>query len=412
MTCELTVWFEDEPIGTFAQSDDGRQSFVYHESWLAAESRFPISLSMPLRADPFEDPTARAFFGGLLPDDDVRRRLARFLGVSARNEFALLAEVGRECAGAIAMFPPGQRPPQPTDDVRVLSDDELAALLAELPTRPLLVGKDVRLSLAGAQDKIALRLVDGGFALPTGGGPTTHIVKTPIDGYDDTVPNECFCMRLARIVGLSAPSVEMRVVGDTEILVIERFDRDRERDAGGRLHRRHQEDFCQALGVPPERKYQSEGGPRLVQMFELLTAHSPSAAVDRIRLLDMVLFHYVIGNADAHGKNYSLLLDHHGAHMAPVYDAMCTLVYPRLGPRMAMKIGSAREFDSVLSRHWETFAKSVGLAPGFVNRRLGTLAASLRESAMQLSASEERFSASATIAAIRESIDSRCARFG
>lgn len=408
MTRVLHAWFEHRRIGTFTQAGDGRQSFAYAESWVSAPGRFPLSLSMPLGAQEFDDRTTRAFFGGLLPDDELRRRLARYLGVSPRNEFALLAEVGRECAGAIALLPPDELPVEPTGALRVLTDPEFARLLGELPTRPLLVGEDVRLSLAGAQDKVAVRLVDGGIALPTDGGPTTHIVKVPIPAFADTVCNEFFCMRLAAESGLPAPAVAIREVDGGELLLVERFDRARAPD--GRLRRLHQEDSCQAMAIPPELKYQAEGGPSLVPMFELLSRHASRAAVDRLRLLDMVVFHFLIGNADAHGKNFALLLAPGDVRLAPVHDAICTLVYPALSSRMAMKIGSQREFAAVRGEHWAAFAKAAGLSPAIVTERLRRMARVLPAKARGLQAGDPRLARSATIDAVCASIEACAGR--
>jgi serine/threonine-protein kinase HipA len=232
------------------------------------------------------------------------------------------------------------------------------------------------------------------------------IVKLPIPRLADSVPNEYFCMKLAAAVALPAPPVECREVGGTEVLVVERFDR--VRTADGRLRRLHQEDFCQAMAVPPELKYQAEGGPGFTQMFDLLTRHATRAAVDRLRLLDMVAFHFLIGNADAHGKNFSLLLAPGSVALAPVYDAMCTLAYPGLSPRMAMKIGSKREFGDVRRDHWTAFAKAVGLSPAIVIERLQRTAEALPEKARALQQGETRLARSATIDAVCSSIDVRC----
>jgi serine/threonine-protein kinase HipA len=407
MTRKLVAWFEHTPIGTFAQADDGRQSFRYLPTWLVQAGRFPLSLSMPLTEAAYGDRAARAFFGGLLPDDELRRRLARFLQVSPRNEFALLAEIGRECAGAIALLPEGEQPQEPTGELRPLAEVELADLLAELPTRPLLVGKaGVRLSLAGAQDKMAVRLVDGEIALPTDGGPTSHVLKTAIAGYPETVANEFFCMRLAAALGLPVPAVEWRECAGRQILLVERYDR--QRDGAGRLRRRHQEDFCQALGIPPELKYQSEGGPGLPQLFAVLAAHSTRAALDRLGLLEMVVFHFLIGNADAHGKNFGLLLGAGEVRLAPVYDALCTLVYPGLSSRLAMKIGSKREFDAVRAEHWQAFAKAVGLSPGIVIERLQRAADAAVAAAERLRDEDVRLRDSGLVGDICGRLQARC----
>lgn len=403
---QLAVWCEGRLVGTFAQGDDGKQSFGYAPEWLAAPQPFAISLSMPLGEQPFGDRIARAFFGGLLPDDELRRRLARLLQVSPRNEFALLAVIGRECAGALSLLPALEPPPSTTRVSRRLDEAEFGALLRELPDRPLLAGKEVRLSLAGAQDKIAVRLVEGAIHLPLDGAPTTHIVKTPIAGFAETVVNEFFSMTLARAAGLPAAGVQLRVVDGMPVLFVERFDR--LQDAAGQVQRVHQEDFCQALAIAPELKYQAEGGPGLVQMFDVLSRHSLRAALDRLLLLEMVVFHFLLGNADAHAKNFSLLLGPRGVRLAPVYDAMCTLVYPALSPRLAMKIGSRREFDEVGPEHWTAFARQVGLSPAIVTERLQRCATRLPGLARELAAGGGPFASSEVVGRIVAGIDARC----
>lgn len=404
----LLVWFESAPVGSLEQLADGRHRFTYAADWLANPGRFAISLSLPLREEPYADRPTRAFFGGLLPDDEARRRLAKYLHVSARNEFALLAEVGRECAGALALLPPDETPaPHGSGSLRRLTDRELAGMLRELPVRPLLAGGELRLSLAGAQDKIAVQLVDGAIALPLGGLPTTHILKVPIANYAETVANEHFCMQLARAAGLTAPATEIRQIENTPVLLVERYDRTR--GADGNLHRLHQEDFCQALGIPPELKYQSEGGPGLPQLFATLTAHSTRAAVDRLDLLRMVVFHFLIGNADAHAKNFSLFHAPRLTRMAPVYDAMCTVIYPALSQRLAMKVDSKYEFDAVAISHWTKFARTVGLAPPVVLARLRELASELPDAAQRLAAELPEIAGSPTVRRIVEAITARCA---
>jgi len=407
MTRELVAWIAGQMVGTLQQLPDGRHAFAYSDQWLRNDQSYPISLSMPKRSEPFDDRSTRAFFGGLLPDDELRRRLARSLQVSEKNEFAMLAEVGRECAGAIALLPVGEQPVEPTGDALLLDDAAFAKLLELLPTRPLLVSDEVRLSLAGAQDKVAIRLEGDGFALPTDGSLTTHIVKVEIANYDDTVRNELFCMQLAASLKLPVPNTQMRWVGDTDVLVVERFDR--ERDEAGNLRRLHQEDFCQALAVPPEWKYQAEGGPGFVQLFDVVSTNSWRAALDRLLMLDMAQFHFLIGNTGAHGKNYSLLHTQRGVRLAPIYDAMSTSVYPNLSRRMAMKIGKKRELDAVRIEHWQAFAAEVGFAATFVCDRLAKVAQSLPRLARTLQGSPA-FAGNATIAAVVDGIEARCQR--
>ncbi|MEL6715057.1 MAG: type II toxin-antitoxin system HipA family toxin, partial [Planctomycetota bacterium] len=339
-------------------------------------------LSLPRRAEPFDHRASEPFFGGLLPEEGVRERIARYLRVTARNDFALLAEIGGECAGAVSLHaetPDTAAPADPDRGPRELSDDELATLLDELPRRPLLVGGEARLSLAGAQDKVAVAVAGDAIALPTGDAPTTHILKTPIAGLVGTVWNELVCLRTAAALGLPVARAERREHRGVEFLLVERYDRTTWEGTAARLH---QEDFCQALGVPTRTKYQSEGGPGLDALFALLSEHATRPALDRIALLRATLFNVLVGNADAHGKNFGLLhgnepVGRAGVQLAPLYDLLSTLVYPDLSRRYAMKIGRAREFADVKPDDWTLFAERAGLSPAQVRRELGALAQKL-----------------------------------
>lgn len=372
MARNLFVYLHGEVAGALRQEDSGRLTFTYDRECLERPEARALSLSLPLREEPFDDRQARPFFAGLLPDDAARERLARYLGVSRRNDFALLAEVGGECAGAVALYPPDvEPPPDGHGNYRFLDEAALARLLRDLPRRPLRARGELRLSLAGAQDKMALVHVDGDFFLPLGDRPTSHILKPAIEHFADTVPNECFCMLLAARLGLSVPAVEIGFAEGIPFLLIERYDR--VPGDTGEIRRLHQEDFCQALGIPPERKYQGEGGPSLKQCFELLDACA-RPALDRLELLRRVLFNFLIGNADAHGKNFALLHRRAGPVLAPAYDLVCTTVYDDHTDRMAMKIGRRTRFGAVLPSDWESFARKTGLAPGRVQRDLLAMA--------------------------------------
>ena len=376
MARALAVHLRTERAGTLTQTDAGRLEFRYAEGYAGPA----LSLSLPVRAAPFDHRAAEPFFGGLLPEEGVRERIARYLGVTARNDFALLAEIGGECAGAVSLLPEDADPPDAAAGdaaPRVLSADELTELLDDLPRRPLLVGGERRLSLAGAQDKVAVTIApgdDGGpVALPGGDAPTTHILKTPIEGLVGTVWNELICLRTASALGLPAAHAERRVHAGREFLLVRRYDRT---PAGERLH---QEDLCQALGVPTRTKYQSEGGPGLPDLFGLLTAYATRPALDRIALLRATLFNVLAGNADAHGKNFALLHGNGeqgrpGVHLAPLYDLLSTLAYPDLSRRYAMKIGRAKEFIDLGPDDWALFAEQCALAPAQVRRELRQMA--------------------------------------
>jgi serine/threonine-protein kinase HipA len=391
MARELEVYFEQRLVGTLVQDDSGQLRFTYHEAWLADPASVPISWSLPLRSEPFNHRETRPFFAGLLPEAEKRELVARALGVSDRNDFALLDRIGGECAGAITLLHAGETPPPVSKeaDYRLLDDGELRRILDVLPDRPLLAGEEgVRLSLAGAQDKLPVLVVDGRIALPLHGAPSTHILKPPIRRFEDTVFNEGFCLALAKAIGLDVAAAEIRAVGDRPFLLVARYDRARGRD--GAVRRLHQEDFCQALGIVPELKYQSEGGPSLRQCFELVRNAAVRPVVDLARLLDAVLFNLLIGNRDAHGKNFSLLFTDEGLQLAPLYDVVSTDVYPGLSPRLAMRIGGKDETGAIYPRHWERFAKEAGLAFPQVRRRLLDLARALPQAARDV---QRRFAA-------------------
>lgn len=226
-------------------------------------------------------------------------------------------------------------------------------------------------SLAGAQSKVPVVLVDGKVALPAPGQPTTHILKPPITRFKATTENEAFVMRLAAAVGLDVASVEPRVVRNRTFLLVQRYDR--AIDGDGNVHRIHQEDFCQALGVPPETKYASEGGPAFKDCFALLRRIAARPAVDVLKLLDAAIFNVIAGNADAHGKNFSILYDDDGPRLAPLYDLLATVAYPDLSSKFAMRIGKRAKLSELYDTGWTTFAADAGLGLPLVRRRVAEI---------------------------------------
>ncbi|MBM3483734.1 MAG: type II toxin-antitoxin system HipA family toxin [Alphaproteobacteria bacterium] len=383
----LDVYLSDRLVGRLIQEDTGQLQFAYDAGWLEAADARPISQSLPLRADSFSHRECRPFFSGLLPEAEKREVIARVLGVTARNDFILLDRLGGECAGAITFVHAGDAPPRPptTADYRSLSEEELARILRSLPERPLLAGEEgVRLSLAGAQDKLPVLVVNDEVALPLHGAPSSHIVKPQIRRFQDTVQNEAFCLMLANRLGLHVVPAEVRRAKNESFLLVARYDRVRTKDGG--LRRLHQEDFCQALGVPPELKYQNEGGPSLADCFELVRRSCGRPAVDLIRLLDYVIFNFLIGNHDAHGKNYSIVHTDHGVELAPLYDVVSTTAYPDLSSRLAMKVGDKYQPDDVLPRHWDRFARDAGLAAPMVRRRMLDIAQRVTEASHEVAA--------------------------
>ena len=380
----LEVWLLGQSVGQLIQAD-GRLSFSYSPRWLQSPSAQPLSRSLPLRPEPFDDKATRPFFAGLLPEGDKRKLVAMALQVSPQNDYALLNGIGGECAGAVTLLEPGQQPTGlPSEQyVRWLDDGELITILDELPRRPMLAGKDgLRLSLAGAQDKLPVVFINGHIGLPKQNTPSSHILKPAISAVEGSVYNEGFCMALAMRLKLSVASTSIRRVADRVYLLVERYDRLRQPD--GSLQRLHQEDFCQALGVAPEYKYQNEGGPDLTQCFDLIRKATRPSAPQVLRLLDYVIFNALIGNHDAHAKNFSLIYTIRGTVLAPLYDTLSTAVYANLTDKMAMKIGSKYKFTEVQKQHWEQFAQAAGLSPIQVKKRILTLASLLPSEAVSL----------------------------
>jgi len=382
MARTLDVYIGDDIVGQLVQDDGGQMSFTYAEGWLNKPGAVQLSQSLPLRAEPFKARESRGFFGGILPEEAKREIIARNLGISARNDYAMLERIGGECAGAVTFVPAGGALPERSYDYRKLSDKELASILRELPKRPLLAGdKGIRLSLAGAQDKVAVRIEGGEVSVPLGGAPSTHILKPAVERFEGVVFNEALCMKLAAASGLPAAGVETRTVDGIDFLVVERYDRHHSQAADGAptLERLHQEDFCQALGIVSELKYQIEGGPSLKQCFGLLRDVSSAPVIDLAKLLDAVIFNYLVGNNDAHGKNYSLLykpLEKGGreTRLSPLYDIVSTVYYPDLSRDMAMKIGSEYSSENVTARDFEQLAEEAGLGKALVRRRVPELA--------------------------------------
>jgi len=389
MARTLDVYLAQQLVGHLIQDDGGQMLFRYASAWLESPECFPISRSLPLQQDAFKQKECRGFFGGLLPEQGNRAVIARILQISDSNDFAMLERIGGECAGALTFVPEGE-PPQQTDDAyRELTDVELAEILETLPRRPLLAGeKGVRLSLAGAQDKIAVRLDEKGSKyLPLNHAPSTHILKPAIAIWEGLVSNEAYCMALAHAVGLNTAPTSAHRIGAIEYLRSERYDRSI--DENGSIHRLHQEDFCQALGVPSAIKYQAEGGPGLEQCFALLRVASRDIVNDVRELLRAVFFNLLIGNNDAHAKNYSILYGRGGkARLAPLYDLVCTVYYPEIDNRLAMKIGGQANPDLVGPREIEVFAREANLAAAATKRMVSDLAELVREKALDIEQSD------------------------
>jgi serine/threonine-protein kinase HipA len=386
----LNVFLHDRLAGVLRRKDNGNLQFRYDSAFVEAGGQ-PLSWNLPLQTRAFSHRDCLAFFGNLLPEEDVRAQLALVTGISASNDYRLLERFGGDVAGAVTLLPPDEEPGGAVpDEVEALSPERLDELLTGLPQRPLAAdeGGEVRLSLAGAQSKLPVVEVENGFALPHGSGrPTTHILKPEPERFPGLVANEFFCMRLAAAAGLEVAGVDRaETISGLPYLVVTRYDRDVTQEPVRRLH---QEDLCQALGKLYIEKYQAEGGPGVVDAMALIDDASSAPARDRPQLWLALVFNVLIGNCDAHGKNYSLLYDSRAPSLAPLYDLVSTAAYDELTPRLAMSIDGARKLEEVGHASWHRLAEEIRFAPRFLEQRMEPFVARVREAVPGLASEPE-----------------------
>jgi serine/threonine-protein kinase HipA len=368
----LGVYWGEIEAGRLERVPDGAGDYTFAYT----DAARPISLSLPLERGSFDAAASAPFFEGLLPEGAVREQLARQLKLAPGDTYGMLAAIGRDCAGALQILEHERRAQAPSVDW--LDAGELDELIRELPRHPLGVWAGdgaMRLSLAGVQQKAVLcRDEHGRFGRPLGGMPSTHILKPErADGeYPGLAANECFCMRLARRCELPAARVELATIAERPCLVVERFDRDTAATPTARIH---QEDLCQALGLSPSFKYQREGWrlPSYAALSRLLDEHSAAPGADRLAGALAATFDFLVGDADAHAKNVSLVHAHDGIRLAPLYDVVSTAAYPELDRSLALAIGDELDPDAITSIHWADLAEDFGLnarAFGRVRSRL------------------------------------------
>ncbi|MBQ3807588.1 MAG: type II toxin-antitoxin system HipA family toxin [Kiritimatiellae bacterium] len=374
----LEVYLNERKVGRL-DDDNGSLSFAYDTVYLSSGIHEPLSHALPLRVEPYAHREVEPVLSNLLPDDVIRTRLGEILQIPRENTFALLKALGGDCAGAVSFFPPEISPTAASDgEFRELSDDEAGAILDNLEKRPLDVGEaGFRISGAGAQDKLIACVRSGQVLLPLNGTPSTHIIKTEIRNYPGSVENEWYSMSLASACGLSVAASEIAEIGGRRRFVSTRYDRAL---LDGRVVRLHQEDFCQMLGIDPRRKYEALGGPGIVTSFRLLR-ELPVSAADALEFIDRVIFNFLVGNGDAHGKNFSVLYRDGVASLAPMYDVMCTTVYPDVGRRMAMKIDDEYAFKWITSGKFTRMAVKIGVSEKIMLREVSKMSRRVRREA-------------------------------
>lgn len=364
----------------------GRLTLTYDDAWRDRRGAAPVSLSMPLAAQSHSGNAVGAFLWGLLPDNElIIQDWSRRFHVSARQPFGLIGAVGEDCAGAVQFVIPdrleavmsGER-----DSVQWLTDAEVAERLAGLKQNKgawRRAGDEGQFSLAGAQPKIALIRQGGQWGIPAGRIPTTHILKPPSADIEAQAENEHFCLSVLRQFDLPVAASRVQVFESEVAIVVERYDRFEGSNGVGRIH---QEDFCQALGVHPDKKYQNQGGPGLKEIIGLLREVSTNASDDIATLVSASIFNWIIGGSDAHAKNFSLLLGGGGdARLAPIYDVASILPYqPQVqfeDVRLAMKVGGEYRLRDIRSKHWRRFAEENRLDFDQVRERITDMAARL-----------------------------------
>jgi serine/threonine-protein kinase HipA len=325
----LDVHLYGERIGTLfpAGENDYRMAYAPEVVEKTGGGVSLLSNALPTRTEPYSAGATQAFVEGLLPEGMRRLRLARELGIDPRDGYAMIAEIGRDCAGAVTFLPKGaSQPPAESGSIAWLSDEELAELVTPPPRRLFDVGTEqrMRFALGGIRHKLSLLREDGRWAWPDTTVPSTHVVKPETGEYPEFVPNEMFCTTVVRYVGLPVISTAVETIAGQPCLVSKRFDRVGEGLGAKRLH---QENLCQALGFSPgiEDGGEDADGPGFAESCGLLKA--VAADGDATTLFAAAFCNYMLGNGDAHGKNFALLFHDEGTCLAPFYDIASTAVY-------------------------------------------------------------------------------------
>ena len=351
---KLNVFLFNTLAGYLFSTADRGVVFAYDENYVHNDG-MPLSLSLPLQKEEFSQKKCMPYFSGLLPEGSIRNRISEYLHISESSTIKFLQALGGECSGTVSFYNSEEETNFPENKWHLseenyipFSMDKLNSFIKESKNKPMLLGsKDLRLSLAGAQEKISLAYFNDTWHLPKNGAPSTHILKPTRSGELSTIAqNEFFCMNLAEKLNLPVPKTQILELDDLSVFVCQRYDRkfDSEKPL---IQRIHQEDFCQALGIMNDIKYQADGGPSFKDCFNLIQEKF-SDKLEQINIfLKSILFNYLIGNCDSHGKNFSLIYENSKIKLSPLYDLVSTTVYPSLTTKMAMKLGSNYEIEKI-----------------------------------------------------------------
>jgi serine/threonine-protein kinase HipA len=355
MSRKLNVYLCGKKIGALIEDDLSQLSFRYDD-----DSAVPLSVRLPVRAQEYPHALAYPFFENLTPEGDAFEILTKD-HAAGNKTFSILDKFGGDCAGAVAFY---ETEPdcEKNETLYEISPEEVARIIDNLPEDPLLTGlaNPPRLSLAGAQSKFAVHKFNGKYYSSDDEHPTTHIVKIINRRFPNLLENELFCMRLAKAMRLNVPKLELLETAGRQFLEIERYDRLVE---NGTVRRVHQEDFCQALGIVSDKKYQTDGGAKLKDCYGVIDKHSSNHLADAMQFIEWITFNYLIGNTDSHAKNLSLLHTNSGIRLAPFYDLLSTEVYSEklVDHTMAMLVNGKGRYDSLKPNDFAALYENLGL---------------------------------------------------
>ena len=363
---KLNVFFGNEKAGYIESTENRGVIFTYEKNYLKNKNAVPLSASLPLQTEEFSQKQCIPFFSGLLPEEDSRKKIADYLHISETSTLKLLEALGGECAGLVSILPEEKTVSQidsyslNSDNYELLEEVRLTDFIEKMNTRPLMkADENLRLSLAGAQEKLALANINGKWYLPLNGAPSTHILKpTRTGSLSSLAQNEYICMKLAKCFDLPVPDVDILNIAGKDVFVVERYDRIKKDDF---IQRLHQEDLCQALGIMNTSKYQNDGGPGIADIFNTIKKNCTVPALETQKFLSYVIFNYLIGNCDSHGKNYSLLYKNKCVELAPLYDVVSTVIYPGLTEKLSMKIGNHYDIKKVSKEDFSLLAETLNI---------------------------------------------------
>ena len=384
------------PVGSISGEDYRTAQFSYMDEYLDDANASPVSISLPLQREFFSAGQTRQFFEGLLPEGFTRRSVAQWLHLDENDYLSILHQLGRECLGAIRVLKEGETQ---AASYEMITRQQVKALAEEGAQKSAEIVTKSHLSLTGASGKVGLYYDMAGnqWYLPQGTAPSTHIVKQSHVRLEGIVTNEQLSMMTAAKCGIEVPEsfiIDLGSGEDKEVLyATRRYDRTFEGAAdtiSGLLVplRLHQEDFSQALGISSANKYEKEHTGYMRRMFELLRQFSSNPIVDQGKLWDIIVFCYLLGNTDAHVKNFSLLYgrDLRSIRLAPAYDLVSTTVYESSTREMSFYIGNALLIDEITETSFREAATEIHIGERFASRRYNYICNHFREALRETAA--------------------------